>query len=357
MTARRTLLRGLGASLLAAPALAQRGSETRLRWRMATSWPKGLAGPGIAAQFIARRVSELSEGRFEISLFSAGEIVPAFQVLDAVSQGTIEMGHSASLFWQGKMAAAPLFSTFPFGPDPIEHQAWLNLGGGQALWDEMLLPYGVKAMLGGNTGPSMGGWFKREISGLADVKGLKLRVQGLGAELWSRLGATPVSIAPGDLLISLGSGVIDGVEFLAPINDLPLGLYKPAPFYYAPGFNKPNGAAETLVNLAAWEKLPQSYQRMIETASQEAHARGLAEAYHQNGVALQLLVAQHGVMLRRFPNDLIEAARMHAKALIEDLAAKSPLNRKIIDSIEAMRSASRPWSRITLSGQIRLSAE
>lgn len=353
---RRSLLAGAAASpaLLAAPAV---HAQERIRWRMATSWPKNLPGPGVAAAYLARRVAELSGGTFEIQLFGAGEIVPALQVLDAVGNGTVEMGHSAAFFWQGKNPAANAFTTLPFGPDPIEHQAWLERGGGQALWDELYRPFAVKPLLAGNTGPSMAGWFKRELASAADLRGLKIRAQGLGAELWQRMGATALTIAPGDLLISLSSGVIDAVEFLAPVNDLPLGLYKPAPFYYAPGFNKPNGAAEAIIHLPAWEKLSPAHRAMLEAASAEAHARGLVEAQNDNAGALLDLVTNHQVQLRRLPADLIAAARQHARDLVQDLAAKSELAGRIITSMEASRARARPWRRVTLAGSLAMQGD
>lgn len=352
--------RSLVATAAAAPALLATPAvhaQERIRWRMATSWPKNLPGPGIAAAYLARRVAELSGGSFEIQLFGAGEIVPAFQVLDAVGNGTVEIGHSAAFFWQGKNPASNAFTTLPFGPDPIEHQAWLERGGGQALWDELYRPFGVKPLLAGNTGPSMAGWFKRELGSAADLRGLKIRAQGLGAELWQRMGATALTIAPSDLLISLSSGVIDAVEFLAPVNDLPLGLYKPAPFYYAPGFNKPNGAAEAIIHLPAWEKLSPAHRAMLEAASAEAHARGLVEAQNNNAGAMLELVGTHQVQLRRLPADLLAAARQHARDLVQELGAKSELAGRIIRSMEASRTRARPWRRVTLAGALAMQGD
>jgi TRAP-type mannitol/chloroaromatic compound transport system substrate-binding protein len=356
MTNRRTLLAGLAGSgaILAAPAV---HAETRIRWRMATSWPKNLPGPGVAAQFVAKRVGELSAGRFEIQLFGAGEIVPALQVLDAVGNGTVEMGHTAAFFWQGKMPAANFFTTIPFGPEPIEHLAWLERGGGQALWDELYRPFGVKPLIAGNTGPSMAGWFKREISAPGDLAGLKLRVQGLGAEVWQRLGAVPLSIAPGDLLMALSSGTIDGAEFLAPVNDLPLGLYKPAPYYYAPGFNKPNGAAEALIHLPTFEKLPPEFRAILETATMEAHSRGLTEAEAENSAALLTLVGNHQVQLRRFSPEIVAEARRHADAVIRDLAAKSPIGTRILASLQASREKGRVWRRVTSASALAMQGD
>lgn len=356
MTDRRFLLAGLAATpaLIAAPTV---HAQNRLRWRMATSWPKNLPGPGLAARYIAERVLELSAGQFEIQLFGAGEIVPALQVLDAVGNGTVEMGHSAAFFWQGKNPATNFFTTIPFGPGPLEHESWLERGGGQALWDELYAPFGVKPLLAGNTGPSMAGWFKREIPDLAAIKGLKLRVQGLGAELWRRLGAVPLSIAPGDLLISLSSGTIDGAEFLAPVNDLPLGLYKPAPYYYAPGFNKPNGAAEALVNRQAWEKLPAEFRAMLASACREAHARGLTEAEAENSRALTTLVGEHRVQLRRLSPDTLRAARAQASEIIEELGAKSPLAGRILASLNQARADGAVWRRVISASTLALQTD
>lgn len=356
MTLSRRVILGtaLGASTLAAPAV---HAQSTLRWRMATAWPKNLPGPGTAAAHIARRVGELSGGRFEIQLFGAGEIVPALQVLDAVGTGTVEMGHAAAFFWQGKMPAANFFTTLPFGPDPIAHHAWLERGGGQALWDELYRPFAVKPLLAGNTGPSMAGWFKREIRGPEDVKGFKIRVQGLGAEVWQRLGAVPLAIAPGDLLISLSSGVIDAAEFLAPANDLPLGLYKPAPYYYAPGFNKPNGAAEALIHLPAWEKLPAEFRAMLEAACLEAHARGLTEAETENSGALVKLVREHQVQLRRFSAEILAAARREAQVVTRELAARSAIGGRILASLETAEEKARVWRRVTLAGALALQGE
>jgi TRAP-type mannitol/chloroaromatic compound transport system substrate-binding protein len=329
MTNRRTLLAGLAGSgaILAAPAV---HAETRIRWRMATSWPKNLPGPGVAAQFVAKRVGELSAGRFEIQLFGAGEIVPALQVLDAVGNGTVEMGHTAAFFWQGKMPAANFFTTIPFGPEPIEHLAWLERGGGQALWDELYRPFGVKPLIAGNTGPSMAGWFKREISAPGDLA---------------------------DLLMALSSGTIDGAEFLAPVNDLPLGLYKPAPYYYAPGFNKPNGAAEALIHLPTFEKLPPEFRAILETATMEAHSRGLTEAEAENSAALLTLVGNHQVQLRRFSPEIVAEARRHADAVIRDLAAKSPIGTRILASLQASREKGRVWRRVTSASALAMQGD
>ena len=207
---RRRLVRAGAAGRCSARSRRRRSrcAQTR-RWRMVTSWPKRLPGPGMSAERVAERITTLSGGRLDIAVHAAGEIVPAFEVLDAVGGGVAEMGHTASFYWQGKMPAAAFFTTVPFGLTPGEHVAWVDAGGGQALWDELYAPFGVKPFMGGNTGVCMGGWFRREIKSRADLSGMKIRSLGLGGEVYRRLGATPQTTPPAEILTSLQSGVID----------------------------------------------------------------------------------------------------------------------------------------------------
>ena len=186
--------------------------------------------------------------------------MPAFEVLDAVGSGVAEMGHTAAFYWQGKEPAAAFFTTVPFGLTPNEHVSWIDAGGGQALWDEIYAPFGVKPFMGGNTGVSMGGWFRRELKSRDDLRGLKIRALGLGGEVYRRLGAVAQTTSPGEILVALQSGVIDGAEFVGPGSDLALGFYRFAPFYYGPGFNKPNGTGECIVALKAWDTLDAELQ-------------------------------------------------------------------------------------------------
>src|SRR3979409_771571 len=211
---RRTLVAAAaGAATLAAPSVARAQGK---RWRMVTSWPKRLPGPGMSAERVAERIRALSGGRLDIAVYAAGEVVPAFEVLDAGGNGVADIGHTAAFYWQGKMPAAAFFTTVPFGLTPSEHVAWVDAGGGQALWDELYAPFGVKPFMGGNTGVCMGGWFRRELKSLDDLKGLKIRSLGLGGEIYRRLGATPQTTPPGEILTSLQSGGLDGAEFGGP---------------------------------------------------------------------------------------------------------------------------------------------
>src|ERR1700681_4918101 len=321
MMTRRNLARAGSLGLLgaiAAPAVAR--AQT-LRWRMVTSWPKRLPGPGMSAERVAERISALSGGRLQIAVQAAGEVVPAFEVLDAVGGSVAEMGHTAAFYWQGKQPAAAFFTTVPFGLTPAGHVAWMDAGGGQALWDELYAPFGVKPFMGGNTGVCMGGWFRREINGAGDLKGLKIRTLGLGGEVYRRLGATPQTTSPGEILTSLQSGLLDGAEIVRPGTLIALALYRVAPLYYGPGFNKPNGTGECIVSLKAWEALDADLKAIVAHACGFEAAFALAEMERLNAEALAALSGQHGVKLRIFPQSLILAARQQAKDVLGDIAA------------------------------------
>src|SRR6478736_4328083 len=303
---RRSFAAAVAGATLAAPSVARAQGK---RWRMVTSWPKRLPGPGMSAERVAERIKSMSGGRLDIAVHAAGEVVPAFEVLDAVGGNVAEMGHTASFYWQGKMPAAAFFTTVPFGLTPGEHVAWVDASGGQALWDELYASFGVKPFMAGNTGVCMGGWFRREVKSLADLRGLKLRTLGLGGEVYRRLGVTPQTTPPAEILMSLQSGVIDGAEFVGPGTDIALGLYRVAPFYYYPGFNKPNGTGECIVSLAAWNALDAELKSVVAHACATEANFALAEMERLNAQALEALVNEHKVKLAAFPEDLIAAAR------------------------------------------------
>ncbi|MFD0464881.1 TRAP transporter substrate-binding protein [Microvirga aerilata] len=266
-------------------------------------------------------------------------------MLDAVSNGTVEMGHTASLYWQGRMPAAGFFTSVPFGLGPIEHQAWIELRDGQALWDELYKPYGVRAFLAGNTGPSMGGWFRRKLNGVEDLRGMRLRVQGLGAEVYAKLGAVPMTVSAGDLLPALEKGSIDAAEFLAPATDLDTGLPKYAPFYYAPGFNKPNGASELLISLRSWETLSPDLRSVVTEACRAEHALGLADAHQTNAAALTEILGKYPVTLEAFPRSVMEAAQRLRRSF-------SPrLQPVLLSRIELSGVTGAPW-RICGAGRL-----
>jgi len=352
MTTRRNLL-GLSAAAagtLATPAIVR--AETQ-RWRMVTSWPKRLPGPGMSAERVADRIKTLSGGRIEIVVHAAGEIVPAFGVLEAVGTGVADIGHTAAFYWQGKMPAAAFFTTVPFGLTPGEHVAWIEAGGGQALWDDLYAPFGVKPFMGGNTGVCMGGWFRRELKSLADLRGLKLRSLGLGGEVYRRLGATPQTTPPSEILTSLQSGVLDGAEFVGPGTDIALGLYRVAPFYYYPGFNKPNGTGECIVALSRWNALSDELKAIVQHACAVEADYALAEMERLNALALASLTGEHNVKLTAFPNDVVETARKQANDVLGEMAARDAATAKIYKSYAEFRARTAPWSRVSLAAVLQ----
>jgi len=345
---RRKIVAGGALGLFGAVAAPAVATAQTLKWRMVTSWPKRLPGPGMSAERVAERIKAMSGGRLQIAVFAAGEVVPAFEVLDAVGSGVAEMGHTAAFYWQGKQPAAVYYTTVPFGLLPSEHVAWVEAGGGQALWDELYAPFGVKPFMGGNTGVCMGGWFRREIKSLDDVKGLKLRSLGLGGEVFRRLGATPQTTPPGEIFTSLQSGVIDGAEFVGPGSDIALGLYRVAPLYYYPGFNKPNGTGECLISLAAWQGLDSELKAVVSEACAREAAFALAEMERLNVEALAALTGRYNVKLESFPQDLIGAARKQGSDILSEVAAKSDIAQRIHASYTGFRERIAPWSRISL---------
>ncbi|MEK0082705.1 TRAP transporter substrate-binding protein [Benzoatithermus flavus] len=344
-TRRRLLAAGTAAGTLGAPAVLR--AQTPLRWRMVTSWPRNLPGPGMNAQRLADRIARMSGGRLMVQLYAAGELVPALQVFDAVYSGAAEMAHTASFYWAGKVKAASFFTTVPFGLTPAEHAAWIEHGGGQALWDELYASFGIKPFMAGNSSFQMGGWFKRELKGLADLEGLKLRSAGLGGELFQRLGAVTVAMGVPDIYPALQNGTIDGVEFLGPASDLAAGFHQVAKFYYWPTFTKPNGTAECLVGLGAWQSLPDDLKAVVANACAAENAYTLAEADWRDGQALATLVEQHGVQLRRWPADIVAAARRASEEILAGFTAGSDLDRRIQRSYQEARQRIESWSRVS----------
>ncbi len=340
---RRSALAFLGAApavALASPAL----SQGRIEWRMVTSWPKNLPGPGVTAQRLADAISTLSDGRLTVKLYAAGEIVPALEVFSAVSGGAAQMAHTASLFWGGKIPAAPLFTAGPFGLTPIEHITWINHGGGQQIWDQLYAPFGIKPFMAGNTGFQMGGWYKREVNTIADLKGLKIRMPGLGGEVMRLLGASPVTLPPGEILSALQTGVIDATEFLGPSSDFAMGFYKAAKFYYAPGFHEPNGTGEALISSQAFAELPADLKAIVEHACAAENIRALGESEWQNAARLKVLVEEKGVQLRNYSPEILDAARAATQQALDTLAAKDELSAEAVTSFRDAADHLRNWS-------------
>jgi TRAP-type mannitol/chloroaromatic compound transport system substrate-binding protein len=299
------------------------------RWKMITTWPKNLPGIGAATERLAERVRLMSDGRLDIRVYGAGELVGAFEVFDAVSAGTAELGHGAAYYWRGKIPIAAMFSTVPFGMTAQEMNAWLYFGGGLELWRELYAPFGLIPMPAGNTGVQMAGWFNKEINSLADMQGLKMRIPGLGGEVLKRVGGDPVTVAGGDVFSNLQMGVVDATEWVSPYNDLALGLHTVARYYYYPGWHEPGPTTELIINQRAWETLPADLQAMVETAARAANDEMLAEFTARNSTALRTLVEEHGVEVRRLPDDVLASLASASRDVVAEQAQGNELAQRI----------------------------
>ena len=322
-------------------------ADRRYRWRMVTAWPPGLPGFATTAVALADTLREISGGRFTIQVYAAGELVPAFEVFDTVARGSVEMGHSAPAYWKAQAPTTQLFTGFPFGMLPAEFNAWMAYGGGMELWRECYAPFGLIPFPGGNTGAQMGGWFRREIHSVEDFSGLKIRMPGLGGEVLRRLGATVVNLNAGDLFTGLQTGLIDATEWASPYNDLPLGLYQAAPYYYFPGWHEPAGSIEIIINRKALESLPGEFQKLIQTACTAVNHRMLSEFMARNVQSLRILVEEHGVQLRRFPDEVLRQLRRTATEVLDELAAGDPLGARILASYREFQNGISGWQALS----------
>ena len=301
-------------------------------WRLVTSWPKNYPGLGMAPERIADLVEEMSNGQMKITVFGAEEQVPAFGVFDAVSNGSHQMGHSGGYFWKGKVPAAQFFTSVPFGLTADEINAWVNRGGGLELWREIYAPFNIYPIPAGNTGTQMFGWFNKEINSLEDIKGLKMRIPGIGGEVLKEAGGIPVTLPGGELFTALQTGVIDATEWVGPYNDLTFGFHQAAKYYYYPGWHEPGPMLELLINKDAWESLPKHLQVIIETASKAVNQDMLDEYLAKNNQALTELVNVHGVELRKLPDDVIEEFRKISNKILNDLSEEDETIAKVYSS-------------------------
>lgn len=307
-------------------------AQQTYKWKMVTSWPKNFPGLGTAPERFSKMVDEMSAGRLKVKVYGAGELVPALQVFDAVSQGTAEMGHSGAYYWKGKTPAAQFFTSVPFGLTAQEMNGWIYHGGGLELWQELYAPFNLIPLAAGNTGVQMAGWFNKEINSVDDLKGLKMRIPGLGGEVLKRAGGTPVTLPGGELFTSLQTGAIDATEWVGPYNDLAFGLYKAAKHYYYPGWHEPGSMMELTVNKPAFEALPKDLQAIVTVAARAINADMLAEYTARNNAALTELVETHGVDVRELPADVLTKLRELSDQVVAEVAAQDPAAQKVYDS-------------------------
>jgi len=338
---------GLAASAVAAPAIAQ--SSPTLKWRLAASWPKSLDTLYGGCEYFAKRIAEITDNKFQVQTFAAGEIVPGLQVLDAVQNGTIEMGNTALYYYFGKNPAFTFGTALPFGLNPRQMISWVRHGGGEELLNGLLKDFNCIGFAAANTGAQMGGWFRKEINTSEDLRGLKFRVGGFAGMILAKLGTVPQQLAAGDIYPALEKGTIDAAEWVGPHDDEKLGFVKVAKYYYYPGWWEGCGQAHNIMNIAKWNELPKSYQSAIITASNDAWVWTLSKYDYLNPPALLRLIA-NGAQLRAFPQPVLEDCYKAANAIYDDLSKTNPHFKKLYESLVPYRSNSYAWLQVAELG-------
>ncbi|MBX9848625.1 MAG: TRAP transporter substrate-binding protein [Rhodocyclaceae bacterium] len=317
-----------------------------IKWRLASSYPKSLDTIFGAAQVMAERVAAATDGRFQIEVFAGGELMPGNQVMDAVQKGSVPIGHTTSYYYVGKDPALAFDTAMPFGMNSRQHAAWMWHGGGMQLIRDLLAEYNIYNIPCGNTGAQMGGWYRKEINSLDDLKGLKLRIGGLAGQVMQRLGVLPQQIPGNDLYPALEKGAIDAAEWVGPYDDEKFGFQKVAKYYYTPAWWEGGAQLSMFINQDEWKKLPKSYQAILEDACAYAHTNMQAAYDAKNMAALKRLVGG-GTELRFFPKAMMEAAQHETFALYEELAAKHPRFARIYGPWRKFRDEQMLWFGVT----------
>jgi TRAP-type mannitol/chloroaromatic compound transport system substrate-binding protein len=337
---------GAAASTLAAPAIAQSANQPEIKWRLVSSFPKSLDTLYGAAEYLAKRVAAATDDKFQIRVFAAGELVPGLQVLDAVQNNTVELGHTINYYYVGKDPTFAFDAAIPFGLNTRQQNAWIWHGGGLELMRAFFKDYNIYNIPAGNTGAQMGGWFRKEIKTLKDLEGLKFRIGGFAGNVVAKLGVIPQQIAGGDIYPALEKGTIDAADWVGPYDDEKLGFNKVAEYYYYPGWWEGCAHLSTLVNMAQWETLPKTYKAILESACADTNTWMTTKYDAENPAALKRLVAA-GTKLRPFPKDVMEACYKAAYQLYDETAATNPKFKKIYEPWKAFRQDEYEWFRVT----------
>ena len=309
------------------------------RWKMITTWPPNFPILGEGCTKFAQWIQEMSGGRMEITVYGGGELVPALEVFDAVSNGAVELGHGAAYYWAGKIPAAQFFSTVPFGMNAQQMNAWLVSGNGQALWENTYADFNLQPFPGGNTGMQMGGWFNREINTMQDIRGLKMRIPGIGGKVFSQAGGTAVLSAGSEIYTNLERGVIDATEWIGPYHDYQMGFYQVAKYYYYPGWHEPGTALELFANQEKYAALPTDLQAIIRTAADRLNSWMFAESEKMNSAYAQKLAEEEGVSFRRFPEEVLTTFKTYTDEILTDLTARDAQSKKIYEDYQAFQES------------------
>lgn len=334
---------GAAAATVAAPAI----SAGRMEITMVSTWPRDFPGLGTAAQRFAERLSTMTDGRMKVNYFASGERVKAFDSFDEVASGNAQMYHAAEYYWKGKHPGWAYFTAVPFGLTYTEMNAWVRFGGGQELWDKLAGDFGLKGLMCGNTGVQMGGWFRKEINSADDLKGLKMRIPGLGGDVMAKLGASPVSLPGSQIYENLVSGAIDATEWVGPWNDSYMKFYEAAKYYYYPGMHEPGAMLALGMNKSWWESLSKADQQIIEAAAGFENDMMMAEYNAKSGAALVKLVNEQGVKLRQFNDDVYDSFGEAAEEVFEEVQAHSDLANTIHERFVKARAELGGWAKIS----------
>ena len=319
----------------------------RVEMAMVTTWPRDFPGLGTGAQRLAKRLSDMSDGRIHVEYFAGGERVKPFDSFDEVASGNAQAYHAADYYWKGKHPGWAYFTAVPFGLTYNEMNAWIRWGGGQELWDELAGSFGLKCVMAGNTGVQMGGWFRKEINSADDLKGLKMRIPGLGGDVMAKLGASPVSLPGSQIYENLVSGAIDATEWVGPWNDSFMKFYEAARYYYYPGMHEPGSMLSLGLNKSFWEGLSASDRVTIEAAASAENDIMMAEYNANNGASLARLISEQGVELRVFSDDTYDSFGEAAAEVMEEVRAHSDLVARIHDSFVKARAEVGAWAKIS----------
>lgn len=321
--------------------------EKTYNWKMVTTWPPNFPIFQEGVDRFAEDLKILSSGRLNIKVYAGGELIPPLQTFDAVSQGSVELGHGAAYYWAGKIPAAQFFTAVPFGMNAQGMNAWLYAGGGLQLWRDLYKTHDLVPFPMGNTGVQMGGWFNKKINSVDDLKGLKMRIPGLGGKVFAKAGGTPVLMAGGEIYTALERNTIDATEWVGPFHDERLGLYRAAKYYYYPGWHEPGPVLELIVNRKAWETLPDNLQRSIEIAASASNVWMLSQFEAKNLAALRRLTEQHQVEVIPFPDDVIKELKRLTKEVLDEQSSKDPVFKKIHDAYQAFSKDNDGWNALS----------
>lgn len=316
-------------------------------WKMVTTWPPRFPVLGEGAEQLSAWIDEMSGGRLKIRVYGGGELVPALEAFDAVSQGVVEMAHSASYYWAGKAPATQFFSAVPFGMNAQQMNAWILRGGGLELWEELYGQFNLVPMPCGNTGVQMGGWFNKKINSLEDFKGLKMRIPGLGGKVIEKAGGSAILSAGGEIYTNLERGVIDATEWIGPYHDYKMGFPKIADHYYYPGWHEPGTVLELFINKSAFEGLPKDLQGIIRAGAQYSNIWMLSEFEAQNNIYLQRIKSEFKTRVLKFPGDVLAGFRRYSEEVIEEITAEDPMSKKVYESFRKFQKTVNAWAEIT----------